>query len=127
MLTADRERPADAAAPLGGKRFVILNVLRWPRGSDGARTYLEAFREASASGVIESKPIARPFGDEALWWGDGLAVRRGDVSFGVSVFMTRGAADTQPHAGEREERLAKIILSRLAAQDAKRGGAATTR
>jgi hypothetical protein len=123
MLSADRARPADPAAPLGGKRFVILNALRWPQGSDGARTYLQAFREASDSGVIESKPSVRQFGDEALWWGDGLAVRRGDVSFGVSVFVPRAAAEPQARAGEREERLAKTILARLAAQDVKRSGA----
>jgi hypothetical protein len=127
MLTADRTRPADPRAPLGGKSFVILNALRWPQGSDGARTYLQAFREASDSGVIESKPSARAFGDEALWWGDGLAVRRGVVSFGVSVFMPRAAAaDPNARAGEREERLAKIILARLAAQEDERGGAAAS-
>lgn len=116
MLTADRARPADPAAPLGGKRFVILNALRWPQGSDGARTYLQAFREASDSGVIPSKPSARSFGDEALWWGDGLAVRRRDVSFGVSVFVPREVAtQSGSRAGEREEQLAKIVLARLAA------------
>ena len=127
LLSADRARPADPGAPLGGKRFVILNALRWPQGSDGARTYLQAFREASESGVIESKPIARPLGDEALWWGDGLAVRRGAVSFGVSVFVPPAAAATASPAGEREERLAKVILARLAAQDVARGGAIPAR
>jgi hypothetical protein len=117
MLTADRGRPADPRAPLGGKRFVILNALRWPPGSEGARTYLQAFREASDSGVLPSKPGARDFGDEALWWGDGLAVRRGEVSFGVSVFIPRDAAQSTSRVGEREERLARIVLSRLAAHD----------
>lgn len=124
MLKDERGRQADPNAPLGGRSFVILNAMRWPEGSSGARTYLEAFREASDSGVLPSRPSPRQFGDEALWWGDGLAVRRRDVSFGISVFLPRQApkepkGPTQAEAGEREGRLAKVILSRLAAQDGK--------
>jgi hypothetical protein len=119
MVTADRSRATDPQAPLGGKRFVILNVLRWPDGAEGARSYLQAFREASDSGVIPSKPDARQFGDEALWWGDGLAVRKSDVSFGVSIFMPRASNEaSSARAGEREEKLAKVILARLASQTA---------
>jgi len=114
MLTTERGRPTDPRAPLGGKSFVILNALRWPNGAEGARSYLQAFREASDSGVIASKPSSRQLGDEALWWGDGLAVRKREVSFGVSIFMPRAAAaHPDARAGEREERLAKVILSRL--------------
>lgn len=121
LFTSERERQADPDAPLGGRSFVILNALRWPEGSDGARTYLQAFREASDSGVLPKQPSARSLGDESLWWGDGLAVRKGTVSFGVSVFTPRQAG-AAPNAkpGEREERLAKVILSRLAAQGAGR-------
>lgn len=107
--------PANPAAPLGGKSFVILNVIQWPAGSGLARTYLEDFRAASASGVIAGKPIPRSFGDEALWWGDGLAVRRRDVSFGVSVFTPGMAAR---RLGEREEQLAPYILRQLDERDA---------
>lgn len=114
VLSADRDRPADPRAPLGGKHFVILNAQRWPEGSDGPRTFLQSFREASESGVIAAKPSPRQFGDEALWWGDGLAVRRRDVSFGISVFVP------PRESGQREERLAKLVLSRLAAQDGQR-------
>jgi|SRR6185437_2538581 len=103
-------KPADPSAPLGGKSFVILNAIRWPAGSDLARKYLEDFREASANGIIPGKPVARSFGDEALWWGDGLAVRKGDVSFGVSVFLP-GAMPAQ--RGKLEEELAPHILQRL--------------
>ncbi|MEJ0035360.1 MAG: hypothetical protein WDO68_04660 [Gammaproteobacteria bacterium] len=121
MLTAERGHEADPAAPLGGRSFVILNALRWPQGSDGAKSYLQAFREASDSGVLPSKPDARQFGDEALWWGDGLAVRRREVSFGVSVFLPRQAgAQPKTRPGEREERLAKVVLSRLDAQAVER-------
>ena len=112
LWTARRKdnKPADPSAPLGGKSFVILNAMRWPAGSGLARKYLEDFREASANGVIPGKPVPRLFGDEALWWGDGLAVRKGDVSFGVSVFLP-GAMPAQH--GKLEEELAPRILRRL--------------
>lgn len=105
------------AAPLGGRSFVILNAIQWPVGSGLARTFLEAFHEAAANGEIPSKPLPRKFGDEALWWGDGLAVRRGDVSFGISVFIP-GPKAIPPM--KSEEALAPYILRRLDA----RGGPA---
>jgi hypothetical protein len=100
----------DPTAPLGGKSFVILNAMQWPAGSGLARTFLEAFHAAAARGEISSKPTPREFGDEALWWGDGLAVRKGDVSFGLSVFMPNSKPQ-QP--GAFEEKLAPHILRRL--------------
>lgn len=106
--------PANPAKPLNGKSFVILNAMQWPAGSDLARTYLEDFRKASANGVIPAKPVPKSFGDEALWWGDGLAVRKRDVSFGVSVFMP--GVNKQP--AEMEEKLAPHILRRLDQRDA---------
>lgn len=109
------EAPADPTKPLGGKSFVILNAMQWPAGSNLARTYLEDFREAAANGVIPAKPSPRSFGDEALWWGDGLAVRKRDVSFGVSVFMP-GTKASRP--AEFEEKLAPHILRRLDKRDA---------
>jgi hypothetical protein len=100
----------DPTAPLGGRSFVILNAIRWPAGSDRARTFLEAFRKAAENGEIPAQPVPRPFGDEALWWGDGLAVRQGDVSLGISVFVP----DLAPKStGVLEERLAPAILRRL--------------
>jgi len=95
---------------LGGRSYVILNVMRWPDGSGLADSFLQAFREAAAAGEIPSMPTPRDFGDAALWWGDGLAVRSGDVSFGLSVVMP-GAESSQP--GELEGRLAPAILQGL--------------
>ena len=102
---------AEPDKPLGGKSFVILNAMRWPAGSGRARSFLESFREASQDGTIPGKTSPRNFGDEALWWGDGLAVRKGDFSFGVSVFLPHTRA-SQPK-GALEERLAPLILRRL--------------
>jgi len=116
-FTGENRLPVDQSAPLGGRSFVILNAQRWPAGSEGARSFLNEFRAASAGGVLKKQPVARQFGDEALWWGDGLAVRRRDVSFGISVFTPRDTparANAQP--GDREGRLAQMILARLPAQ-----------
>jgi hypothetical protein len=108
--------PANPMAPMGGRSFVILNAMQWPSGSNLARTYLEAFYAAADSGEIPSQPVARKFGDDALWWGDGLAVRVRDVSFGVSVFLpTKSAKST----GFFEERLAPNVLQALAARERK--------
>ncbi|HEY4368941.1 MAG TPA: hypothetical protein VGN07_17025 [Steroidobacteraceae bacterium] len=106
------EKPvaADPTAPLNGKSFAILNAMQWPAGSDKARTFLEEFRKASANGDIPGETSPRKVGDEALWWGDGLAVRKGDVSFGLSIFIPGSPA---MHSGVYEEKLAPNVLRRL--------------
>lgn len=109
-LTAERDAATDPRAPLGGRSFVILNALQFPAGSGRAREFLESFREAADSGVLPRAPAARPFGDEALWWGDGLAVRRRDTSFGLSVHLPRARPAV---AGAFEEKLAPMILDRI--------------
>lgn len=114
VLRREAARPEDPLAPLGGRSFVILNAMQWPAGSGLARTFLEAFHAAAAKGEIPSKPVPRQFGDEALWWGDGLAVRVRDVSFGVSVFLPDGPPRS---AGSFEEKLAPSILQSLLDRD----------
>ena len=103
---------ADASqnAALGGRSFVILNAMRWPAGSGRADSFLQAFRDAADRGEIPREPVPRDHGDAALWWGDGLAVRMDDVSFGISVVIP-GISPSRP--GEFEERLAAEILRNL--------------
>lgn len=110
VIGDDKDFLENPEAPLGGRRFVILNAMQWPKGSGLARTFLEAFHAAAMHGKIPSQPRPRSFGDEALWWGDGLAVRLGDISFGLSVFVP---GHLQSHPGEFEERLAPSILKAL--------------
>lgn len=100
----------DRSAPARGRRFVILNAMQWPAGRDMAKKFLQAFHDSAAKGIIPNKPSPRKFGDEALWWGDGLAVRRGDVSFGISVFMPQRNV---PRTSAMEEKLAPHVLRRL--------------
>lgn len=115
IWTIEPGKPLDQTAPGRGRRFVILNAQRWPAGKDMAKKFLQAFHESADQGVIANKPVPRKFGDEALWWGDGLAVRRGDVSFGLSVFMPkRDVARTSA----MEEKLAPHVLRRLDRQSA---------
>jgi hypothetical protein len=92
------------------RSLVILNAMQFPPRSGRAHEFLDAFREAAASGVLPRAPSARKFGDDALWWGDGLAVRRRDVSFGLSVYLPKTPAE---RPGAREERLAPLILAQL--------------
>lgn len=97
------------------RSLVILNALQFPDGSGRAHEFLDSFRDAAVSGVLPRAPVARPFGDESLWWGDGLAVRRRDTGFGLSVFLPKSPAAS---AGGREERLVPHILARLDRRDA---------
>lgn len=115
MWTIEPGKAPDPTAPGRGKRFVILNAQRWPAGRDMAKKFLEAFHESADKGVIANQPVPRKFGDEALWWGDGLAVRKGDVSFGISVFMPKR---DEARTSVLEEKLAPHILRRLDRQSA---------
>lgn len=114
VVPTDEAGEPDADAPLDGRSFVILNAIRWPIGSARAGEYLEAFRSAARNGEIPATPVPRRVGDEALWWGDGLAVRRRNVSFGISVYLQSGKALPR---GVAEARLADSILRRLDLQD----------
>ncbi len=97
--------------PMNGMRFVILNAITWPKDSGKAANFLHSFHEAAEQEVIPTKPIPlKGIGDDALWCGDGVAARKGDVSFGVSAFLQNGDKDAQR---AMEEALAKKIAGRL--------------
>lgn len=85
-VAADRDK-ANPNLPLGGASFAILNVMSWLPGSGDAKTFLQSFRDAGKEHTIAMIPVALAIGDEALWWGDGVAVRNGDISFGMSVHL----------------------------------------
>lgn len=101
-----------------GKRFVILNLMRWSKRDNRAYEYLQGFRRAAETGELPRAPMTRSMGEEALWWGDGLAVRQGLVGFGVSVFP---APNFVAYPGEIEEKLASRILEKLTKHDYTRG------
>ncbi len=101
------------------RSFAILHVMNWPSGSGQSAKYLQAFRDAALQGEIPSDPVPRDVGDEALWWGDGLAVRQGDTGFGISVLLA-GSETGEP--GAFEEILAPFVLRRLAEKEKDPGG-----
>ncbi len=96
-------------APFGGTGFAMLNTITWPAGPDAAKKYLQDFREAAKSNLIDMTPVPVQAGDEALWWGDGVAVRKGAISFGVSVHIS----DDKKAEQVMEEALARKIVGRL--------------
>ena len=93
---------------LGGSSFVMVTVISWPQGGDTPR-FLQSFRDAAQSQVIPAEPIALAIGDEALWWGDGVAVRKRTVGFGVSVRLSNDRREERQMA----ERLATTIAAQL--------------
>lgn len=96
--------------PLGGRRFAILNAMAWPKGSGEAAKFQQSFHDAFKTGEIPSAPIPVKVGEEGLWWGDGVASRKGDKSFGISVFLLNG---DKPAQKKMEEALAHKIADRL--------------
>lgn len=99
----------DPLKSLGGRSFTILNVMNWPDGADGSRRFVDGFRQAFRDGAIASQPVDIDIGaEDALWWGDGVAARRGGISIGVSV-----ASPDRAQRRVRAERLARLIVGRL--------------
>jgi hypothetical protein len=109
-VQADKDKDS-VDLPMAGMRFAILNAITWPKDSGKAANFLQSFHDAAEHGIIPGKPIPlKGIGDDALWWGDGVASRVGDVSFGVSVFLQNGDKVTQR---AMEEALARKIAGRL--------------
>jgi hypothetical protein len=107
--TADRNL-ADPSLSMGGASYAILNVFSWPPGSNEAGSFLQKFRDAAESNLIPSKPVPLKIADEALWWGDGVAVKSGTVAFGISVHLVGG----RPKERQMEESLGAKLAGRVA-------------
>jgi hypothetical protein len=105
--SADRNAH-DPSRPLGGASFAILTVISWPLGVNGPAMFLQSFRDAAESHVITSTPVSLRIGDEELWWGDGVAARKGNHSFGISVHLVNQRS--------KERQLEESLAMRIAAQ-----------
>jgi hypothetical protein len=102
--------PEKDGEPFGGTPFVMLNTIDWPAGSGMAKKYVNDFRDAAKQDLIPSTPIeVKTIGDDSLFWGDGVAVAKGDVSFGISVHVGN---DKKAEQG-MEEALARKIAPKL--------------
>ena len=97
-------------APEMGGTYAILNAMAWPKGSGGGKHFLEEFYHAADAHVIPAQPEPLSYGDESLYWGDGVAVLIGDISFGISV---RHSSPDRSVRRIMEEMLAKKILEDL--------------
>ncbi|MEP7244985.1 MAG: hypothetical protein ABI885_15070 [Gammaproteobacteria bacterium] len=110
LWTASEDHNAkDPSLPLGGARFVILNVMSGPAGSQHAANFLQGFRDAADDQTIRTSPVSLSIGDDSLWWGDGVAVQKGDISYGVSVH----SVNQRSLERQMEETLASKIVKRL--------------
>lgn len=104
-----RGESADSEQAAASHEMILLNAFRWI-DNQASRKYLAAFVNASRDGTI-AHPIERvALGDESLWWGDGLAVRVGNISFGVSVW--RPAYDVAVRKQLSQE-LAKEVVNNV--------------
>jgi hypothetical protein len=107
--TAGNRGADDPGHPLAGASFAILTVITWPPDSDGPTKFLQSFRDAAQSHIITTTPLPLQIGDEAIWWGDGIAARKGNISFGISVHLPKGRIKER----SMEEDLAGKIVARL--------------
>lgn len=105
-VSADRDK-ADPNRPVGGASFAILNMMSWPSGAGGK--YLQDFRDAGRRHEIAMMPVPVDIGDEALWWGSGVAVLKGDLTIGMSVHYVPERRRERAMA----ESLARAIADRL--------------
>jgi hypothetical protein len=103
----------DSVRPWGKASFAVLAVISWPAGSEGPAEFLQSFRDAADSQLIPSSPLPLHIGDEALWWGDGVAARKGNISFGISVHLVQGRSKERA----MEEVLTRAIVSHLSDSD----------
>jgi hypothetical protein len=98
--------------PADGKPGATLSLVvwSWPPGDGGAAGFLETLRllaEEESDRIAETLAI----GDDALWDGDRVYVRKGGVS--VTLATSPNALDTTPDAKAKLEALAAIVAGRL--------------
>ncbi len=100
----------DSSPDAPGGTIATLLVWSWPSGSGGPTNYLESFRQAAKESKDLQTPEPVSLGDEALWDGNTLHARTGDISFSVTV-SAKGLDDTQRKTDSQA--LAENVLSKL--------------
>ena len=90
---------------------VSLILWSWPPGGPGAARFIEAFRTVAEDYPDLPTPEPVAIGDEALWDGTGVHVRKGDMSFSLSTSLN--ALDDTPDARAKMQTLAGIVAGRL--------------
>lgn len=99
--------------PEGGRLGPTLSVIlwSWPPGGPHALGYMQALVAAGAQFPDLPAPEPLDIGDAALWDGNSLHLRKGDMT--VTLGTSLNALDDTPDAGAKLEGLAKIIAGRL--------------
>ena len=85
-------------------------VWSWPPGDGGAAGFLEALR-ALAGEESDRTAETLAIGDDALWDGDRVYVRKGGTS--VTLATSLNALDPTPDAQAKLEALAADVAGRL--------------
>lgn len=92
--------------PEGGRlgATVALTVWAWPAGHPGAAGQMTASADSPAAAPLS-------IGDGAVWDGDRLTVRKGDVTFILATSLN--ALDATPGTQAGLEALARMVVERL--------------
>ena len=85
-------------------------VWSWPPGDGGAAGFLETLRLLAAE-ELDRTAETLAIGDDALWDGDRVYVRKGGTT--VTLATSMNALDATPDAKAKLEALATIVAGRL--------------
>ena len=99
--------------PADGKPGATLSLVvwSWPPGDGGAAGFLETLRILADETPDRPPAETLAIGDDALWDGDRVYVRKGGTS--VTLATSLNALDVTPDAKAKLEALAAIVAGRL--------------
>ena len=95
-------------ASLNNTYFTNLIVWSWPAGSGGSDSYMKSFVDAAKT-YNQPAPVPVTLGDAALWGGETMHVKKGDVTMSLSLTGPGDEATKRAAA----ESLMKTALGRL--------------
>jgi hypothetical protein len=98
--------------PADGRLGATLSLVvwSWPAGDGGAADFLETLRLLAGEESDRTAETLR-FGDDALWDGDRVYLRKGGTT--VTLATSLNALDATPDARTKLEALAIIVAERL--------------
>ena len=99
--------------PSGGRLGATLSLVvwAWPPGDVHAMGTLAAIRGAAADFPDRPPPETVAIGDDAVWDGDRIHVRAGQVTYTLATSLN--ALDATPDAKAKLEALAELVARRL--------------
>jgi hypothetical protein len=99
--------------PADGRPGATLSIVvwSWPPGDGGAAGFLETLRILSDESPDRPPAETLAIGDDALWDGDRVYLRKGGTS--VTLATSLNALDATPDARAKLETLGAIVAGRL--------------